>query len=211
MAAVFRRKRRTIRRPKKSIKMMVKRVVNSAIRKNTELKYYDYATTTSVDYAGTFYQLSAIAQGDTDVQRDGDKLTAKRCRIRGTVTTGDTTQVFRVICFRWKQNTLSVAPTQTYLLSPYTSSVQAAYCPMNHDTQANMQVLYDKTYVLNSVSKPQLLINISLNLSKLPKVSYDAGSTTNGNNQIYMYVVSDSAVATHPSINFISRLSFVDS
>lgn len=188
----------------------VRKIVKSIVAHNTELKYFDTAAANSVDYAGSFYDLTALAQGDTDVTRDGDKLTLRKLKAKLSISLGDTTNLFRIVYFRWKQNNISVTPTQSYFSNPYTNNINCTYAPQNWDTHDNFQILYDRTFTLNTYTHPQRLITVNLKLSKLPKVAYDAGSTS-GNNHIYLYLVSDSAAAVHPTVNMINRISFVDS
>lgn len=189
----------------------VGKVVNAKLRKNTELKYFDVATSgaTNVDWTGLFHNLCIPAQGDTDVTRDGDKLNMKKLRLRCSIVQGDSYNNIRIIIFRWKQNNISVTPSASYLISPYQGTAMSPVAPYNWDTKDNTQILYDRVYTVDT-SYPQRMVKINLNLSKLPKVAFDSG-TTGGNNHLYMFIVSDSSAATHPTYNLLSRVSFTDS
>lgn len=205
---------RKTRRPKgrksNTIRSIVSRVVDRKIKKNTELKHFDTSIDTTYDFAGTMYDLSAVAQGDIDNQRDGDKLTPKGLNFHYNASVADASNYIRVIIFHWKQNNISVSPTGSYLVSPFQSSVNAVLAPYNWDTRMNYKILKDFVIRLNSSDRTTANGHFYLSLKSLPKVAFDSG-TTSGSNHIYMFVVSDSGAATHPGLRWISRLSFVDS
>jgi hypothetical protein len=59
------------------------------IQKAIECKHADFSTAVTVSTLGSFHDLTAIPLGDTDVQRDGDKLTISSIMIRGEISAGD--------------------------------------------------------------------------------------------------------------------------
>lgn len=188
----------------------VRKIVEKRIRRDTEVKYADFNDSgTGVDFSGTFIRVTNIAQGDSDTTRDGDKLTPVYLNVKWKVGVGDSTNIMRVIIFQWKQNILSISPTQAYLLAQ-TGSALSPISPYNWDTRSNFRVLKDFKVTVDSVNKPQVVGRTFLKLNKLEKVAFDAGGT-NGNNQIYIYVVSDSGAASHPTWAMTARLAFTDS
>lgn len=206
----FRRKRR--QRRKRTVMSKVAKLVDRKIAKNTELKFIDLSSAAqTVSDAGLITDLTQIGQGDHDDQRTGDKVTLKSLDLRMNFVAGDATNVMRLIIFRWKQYSGSVAPTQAQLMEYGTAvGIIAPLSTYHHDFRGAFQVLHDKTIYLNAVSKPQVGHRVFLDLKKLPKINFVSTGTT-GQNKIYMYLVSDSAAATHPNINIIVRTNFVDS
>lgn len=188
----------------------VSKMISKRIHQNTELKYYDItADRAGVDFSGTFWNLTNMSQGDSDTTRDGDKATPKSLNFSFDLAAGDATNHVRVIFFLWKQNTISVTPTIAYLLSPYQGTTRAIDAPYNWDTRSNFKIIKDFNITLDTYH-PIYKGHLRLNLKKMPKISFDSG-TTNGNGQIYCCILSDSGAAPNPSVSFVSRLHFVDS
>lgn len=208
----FRKRRGVFRRKRRTILSKVKKIVDMKIAKNTEMKLFDStATQQTVSDAGTLTNLTAVGQGDHDDQRQGDKLTPKKLIVKMNFVAGDSTNICRVVIFRWKQYSGSIAPTQALLMDYTTANgVLAPLSMYAHDYRSTFQILHDKTIYLNAVSKPQVGHSFRLNLKRGPKINFVA-TTTNAQNHIYMYIVSDSAAATHPNYSHISRFNFVDS
>jgi len=88
MKRKFRAKRRA---PKGSLVKTMKRVAMSVINKTSEHKYLDTAIFTSYDFSGTTISLSDIPQGDTDSQRDGDKVLPYSLTVNLGTLAADTT------------------------------------------------------------------------------------------------------------------------
>lgn len=181
--------------------------VKKYLAKNQELKFFAVENgVTAVDFSGTIYDLSGIAQGDTDVTRDGDEIMPKSLNIRGSMVIADSTNVMRFIVFRWLQST---TPVVTDILGVGVGSLFGPYAPYNVDSRQKFNVLYDKIQELGSTSQQVALINKFLPLAQ-KSVQYSAGTTT-GTNKIWALAISDSGAASHPGIAFTHELRFTDS
>lgn len=190
----------------------VKRVVNRAISKNIETKFLQTnQAATAQDVNGTFTNLTLVTQNQTDQSRIGDKLTPKALDIRYRIalpsTLPDYFNLIRVVIFRWKQNTLSVSPTQAYLLNT-TASVLSPLSQYNYDTTKNFQILYDRVHYITTYD-PSMNKKLMINLRKQPNIQFDSTNTI-GNNHIWIYCGSDSQAAGHPTLEYCARFTFSD-
>lgn len=194
------------KRKNQTLDKKIRAVAKSVIAKQSELKYFDTLVGVSADYSGSLGCLSLVPQGDTDITRDGDQLYATSMQIKGYISCADTTNQFRVIIFKYKPE---ATPTDDDILATATKgSVNYVNAPYHHDGRNQFVILSDRRYNL-ALSTNKAQVNISHNLKLNTKIKYSAGGTT-GYNQIWYFVISDSAAATHPSVNMTSRLRFRD-
>lgn len=198
--------------PKKSVVQIVRKELN----KNIETKYYDRASTSAsgdtVDYSGSaFYVLTTPSQGTTDLTRVGDKVRIRGLHCRMNLFCGDSTNTMRVILYQYKQASNLIANSVTYLLNgTYVGTAQAPNSPYVHDYQKLFNVLYDKTFALDLVSKPEMSLVFKCPIKYARKeIAFSAGST-DAINHIYLLVISDSGAATHPSVQFVTRFYYDD-
>jgi len=184
--------------------------IGRLISQKQENKVFDLAVNlTNATYAGSIIDLCAVTQGITEITRIGDELMPKRLLGRFQLNNADTTNTYRCIIFRWKQND-TVAPTVGGILeSSGPSTIQACYVPLNVNTRSTFEVLYDKTYCTYSNANQCKFFSFDLKLAK-KKIEYSF-STTAGQNKIYMLLISDSSAVTHPTFLGYTRLMFTDS
>lgn len=113
---------------------------------NTELKYTDTNTSLTAYNPGTndaIQLLSAISQGDDDVNRIGNSVLAKNITLKAQMQyTADSTQLivlYRLILFVWKANANSNPPTVAKLFEAPTNILSA----MNKDYTDQLVVIKD--------------------------------------------------------------------
>lgn len=207
MSAAKKRKTVSAKRSK-SGGAATKAFVKRQIKKNQELKFFDLTGgADNVDYTGLTYDLVAIAQGDTDITRDGDKIMPTSMQIRMSFNIGDATNVMRLVVFRWKGYDSVDAPT-TAKIFQFTGSIIGPRSPFLHDQRSRFEVLLDELINLDAGHTMHTL-NTSFALAK-KQIEYNAGTTV-GMNKLYMCVISDSGAATHPTVTFGIRTYFTDS
>lgn len=187
--------------------LAVRSIATRSINARAEKKYYDRSLSgTTYDWSGSIVSLTNIAQGSTDVTRDGDSIYLRSCRVVGDITAGDTTNMFRVIIFQWFDDT---TPVYTDILSSvYQGTVNCVNSPYHHDQRKHFNVMYDKRYLLDS-SDPNVMFDTKYMRPAKRKVHFSAGGTT-GSNELFILFMSDSGAATHPSVNFVARTTFND-
>lgn len=209
-----------------------KRQVRSMISHNAELKYnFNSSATTAITNTYTISGVPFdIAQGVTDTQRVGDRLTwcgnleINLQVLNGQGATGDIFNNLRVIVFQWHPNQ---TPTAALLLLNGPSGVPDIYSVFNHDNRQMYTVVHDRVYKTvgnanaattpntNMISTGVRRYKINLRKKRYPspfqsEVQFVAGGAT-ATNRMFVALVSDSALATHPSFTAAWKMFFRDS
>lgn len=195
-----------------------RRQVKALIKAPMELKYQEGTITDDfgIPSTGATYQLSIIAQGDTDTERDGDQLTLSSVNIRGRVLVGDTTNIVRIIFYQWRPIT---SPTIPDILSPGVDATNIdIFSLYNHDKRSQFKILSDKTYVLagfGTSASPygpasEKYFTMTLNKKLIKKLQYNNGSSTVGSNQVWYLAISDSQATPNPTLSMKVRFNFYD-
>lgn len=189
--------------------MATKKLINSQLSRRLEKKYFLTAeSATNMTYAGAVSDLSLIAQGDTDISRDGDSLYMRSCRIVGTMHNagGDANHV-RVILFQWHDD--STPTPSNVLIAGYLSTVNSVNSLYHHDQRKKYSVLWDKKIRLDPSGPTSAFFDSGYKFPKVKKISYTAGTTV-GNNKLWLLIVSDTASATYPTVNYVAKLTYND-
>lgn len=208
----YRRKRPTYRRPYNNVRMM-QRVAQRVVNRNVEHKYYD--TNFSLTPQPTAIQLlTDINQSDTDTGRDGDKLRMMTLKWRAQVFNADATNVVRMILFQWHPSTDLILPSPAQILQD-PNNYNSMY---NHDRGSNYSIFYDRIIKLNNVNQPNVIINGECKLfSKYGRLKYVrqnlkfVNSSVQGQDHLWLVLVSDSTVSPSPNFSATFRLSYTDS
>lgn len=205
----YRKRRKAYR--KREFVGAVKKVINGQMEKHA----YQASINSTINSTGTIFDLSAITQGDTAAERDGDRLTIKSLSLKMGIIAGDPTNFMRVIIFQWLQNSATVAPSvinifpAVFVTQPY--SFGSPYS--KPDAGYTFIPLYDKTFVVSSTD------NVRFNIKLTPKnfkrkakafIQYNPASTT-GTGKLYMCAISDSGAVTHPTLLGCTQLRFLTS
>lgn len=203
-----------------------KRQVSTLIHRNQELKYLatvfgPTAITSTASIVSTNFD---VPQGDTDQSRDGDQLmwcghidlTAQM--VNGQGATGDTYNNIRFIIFQWHPNS---SPTATLLLISGPSGNPDIYSQYNHDNRQQYKILFDKVWktvgpnlsTSNGITDMTTtgVLKYKISLARATKKAQYIGGGAQGTNRLYILYVSDSVLATHPTLAFASKVVFRDS
>lgn len=207
-----RRGKRFRRRVRKREKLATQKYVKKALHTLVETKYFDTTSTgTSIDYSGTLVNLTLIPQGSTDVTRVADKATLRAVRLNFAFGVGDAFNEFRIIIFQWYPNTTLLSPIVADILA-YTGSNLACQSPYVHDYQNQHAVLLDRRFQLvNGTEAAVMVRKYKLPMKYCRKTINFTAGTTGGSNHLYALFISDSAAATHPNVQYITRVYFDDS
>lgn len=214
----YRRNARRTRAPRgRKLNKREKNEVKRLIAVRQELKYHVSQTSVlSVGAAGQIFQISDIAQGDTDQTRDGDRLMLKKFFVRGVVQYSDATNLFRLIFFQWKPAT---TPTIASVLLNGPSGNPDVWSSYTHDLRQQVNILWDKTWhlegnasastsPLTTTSQRMFKVTIARRFAK--QLQYTGGTTT-GTNQIWYLALSDSSAVGHPTMTMSVKFHFTDS
>jgi len=203
-----------------------RREVTNLIHRNQELKYF--ATVASAGAISSTMGLATsnfdVPQGDTDQSRDGDQLMwcghidFHMQMVNGQGATGDIYNNIRLILFQWHPNTTPAA-LDVFIAGP--SGGPDVYSQYNHDKRQMFTILWDKNFTTvgnaSAATSPNTnFVTTGIKKFRIPltkaqkKVQY-SGGTTSGTNRIYLAFVSDSALATHPTLAYTTKIVFRDS
>lgn len=194
-----RKGRRTTRRSKAVTYAGLKRYM----KKNTELKYFCRSEeSVAVPNTGVLRTFALIPQGDSGTQRDGNVVCAKSFVLRARLENADLNgNMVRVIIARSRGITfgLSDFPLGSGTLGPLG-------CWTN--LKKSMSILHDRIYKTDN-DDPNRLLMIRLRINA--KMNFVDGTTNvPESGDLVMYLISDSTAASHPSISYVSQLSFTD-
>jgi len=218
-SALIASKRALVSIPRPITSREISRMIKSEIRGQQEVKFYDTAQTlASVTTAWTIFQpLSNPVQGDTDSQRDGDRLQPTSITLHYQFISCQIASQVRVIVFRWKPNNGALAPTVAQLILT-AASQQSPLGYYNRDNRDEYSILHDVNHTLGiyimaagstTVCAPPVQVVNRIVLERHPAIQF-SGGTTAGTNHIYVMVCSDTSV-TPPQFGYVSRMLFTDS
>jgi len=197
-------------------------MITSMLSNELEDKYFDTVLNAgfNIDYnGGTPFSLSDVPQGITDTNRTGDSLLAKRLswavfvrynQISTITNLSTSSNVVRLVVFRWKPFYSDVAPTVSKVLT-YFGTFYAADAPLSHDGRDQFDLIADQTIVLDGQQKIAHQFRGSVTLNS--KVQYKAASTTNQASGYYAFMISDALAGggVYPNVlHYAFRLDFQD-
>lgn len=211
-------KKRTYR--KRGVNSQTRRIARQeakkVVAKEIESKIYDGSTAdVGVDYSGTSAVWSmtadpvagtAMTQGISDYQYLGSKINPTHLTVRGLWTHVATeNNMVRVILV---QVIVSGTPTLANLLESV-GNIRAPLSPYDRTYNDTYRVLADRMYTTND-QRPIVPFKIKVPGKKLRFIHFADGSGTVERGAIYLCAISDSAVASHPSIQFVHRMFYKD-
>jgi hypothetical protein len=173
-----------------------------SVKLSKTVKWLDTNLVSSCSSSGTFTNVTSLATGNTNGTRVGTKILPLKLKFRIVMVLADTTNVFRIIIFRWKMNNGSDAPSQSELLTLTTD-------PMSNSVPlkpSRFKIIKDHTVVMD-VSHTIRFWETSIPLSG--DITYDPSVNT-GIDHLYVYVMSDSSAAPHPSFDYDCQLQYLD-
>lgn len=223
----FRRKGRRRRKPpaRKAVDRRQDRSIGKLykmVRFGKESKFVDQQLQTSIGDVWSNVlprDLTYIPEGTTDNTRIGNKIKIFRHQIKVVVTTGDLTNLYRILVVRFKQVPTAQLGIQNVLEDYNNTSPFQLMGFWKRNAPTGYQILWDsgiKTLAGNyqaatspAGSKTQRTHNIILKNPRGWLVQYaDANANTVVNGFTYVVAVSDSSIA--PSVGFqtMSRTIF---
>lgn len=156
--------------------------------------------------------LVTISQGTTDITRTGDRIRARRLWLSGKVTgnsaaTGPITS--RVMIVLWNQPGVGAvnAPVASQVMQG--SAGYLPYAAYSRDYGDAYQVIYDVLLETNPVSTTAKTPMFHFDREILVDMEFNAGSTTPGTNNLYLFHVTDSGI-NQPTVLWQSTLWYED-
>jgi len=221
----------------KNLNKRQKRQVSVMIHREQELKYFFFrraaanvTTTPLIDFTPF-----DVPQGDADNTRDADRL--RWCGtmeinlqiVNGLGATADIYNNVRFVVFQWHPTTTGTPypatnGTDVFMTGP--SGSVDIYSVYNHDTRQNYTILYDRVFTTIGCGNNGVATGANVGVTdmtttgvhqlRIPltkarkNVQFVAGGLQ-GTNRLGLFYVSDSALATHPTLAFMSKVFFRDS
>lgn len=190
-----------------------KRQVQRIIKNNLERKYFlSGFPAASVSNTMTLTSCQNIAQSDDNDGRIGNEVRLVQVKLRLDCTLVDSTNIVRVILFKWRENDQFNAPTaaQLFGLGP-SGGIDANSFPNDEHSQTFM-ILWDKTFIGSGGSSADTLRQFATKTIPLAgKSQYYSGATVTGTNKIYIAYISDSSAVSHPSLTWWCEVAYTDS
>lgn len=187
-------------------KKYLKNMVNQKLLSVQEKKSFDFGFSASVDSTGAVAKITSIPQGDTDSSRQGDHIKLLKAELRAAASYADTTNVVRLIIFKWNQDDSSAAPVGV------TSILQTAtpFSPYDRDNEraGKFTIVVDHLFGVSNVGQG---IATHEWYGKLTgQIAYQAASTA-GTGNLYYAVISDSNALPHNTLSYVWRTYYTDS
>lgn len=199
-----------------------KREVKQLIGRKLESKYIDAINVaySGVTNAGTVVSMTYPSQGAGTAQRTGDSIDIRSLEIRYSFTGYDSTNVCRIIVFKWLNDSAVATPTPGYVVdASFLGADTAPHALYNLASikQREIVICYDRIHALKNNNNAAIPGNdvvtgrILLTGKKLhrKKLTFGTGAVT-GEGQYYVLVISDSAIAGHPKYNLAGRIVYTD-
>ena len=206
------------RKPKNKNQAQDRRIakLEQIIYPSVEYKSKDITCTNAAISTSTYvnYPMFQLEQGHGHAQRIGDKVTLKSMNCTLSLKRGDTTNVVRIIiCATPSTSHLILSDVLEYsnygvygdmvFSSPYKRRAATA--------EKTYNILFDKVYNLTT-DVGMLVDKFKCKIPKKGKVcEFQAiGSQQPDNFNVSVIAISDSAAATHPTMNLIIRSKYID-
>jgi hypothetical protein len=182
----------------------------SSLLLNAEFKHIDATVAAAVSTTPSITALCVLAQGDTNITRDGNsiKCTGFDFRFFWSINASATNSLARLVIFIDTRN-VGAAPTATDVFASSTIALP------NVDSQPNrFVILFDSTVSLVLAASSRQFVSSAMSLAALRGVHF----TFNGNAGtvadlrgacLFAYVLSNEATNT-PSVDLQCRTWFVD-
>lgn len=194
--------------PSKRSKVASQSYVKRLIRKNEEIKYANVNNQISPTTSVGIYTLANTSQGVGGGSHVGDECILKSLWLRYTMDVQDISNYLRVLIFVWKPNMGYVAPTPANILKTTTApyNLTSMY---QEDGEDQYRILYDVTHCLSTQAGTPYVKSETIQRKLNLRQDYTTG-TSDCSNNLFILLVSDSAVAPSPFITWSSRVGFTD-
>lgn len=197
----------------------VSAIVRKEMRKKVDWKYTDYLVNATNMYStGNFYSLVGnLTRGNEGFNNfEGNLIKPQGLTFKYFCHSSNIRNAFRVMIIQWFDSTI---PTLATLLQNSVSIGNALVSPINVSSKANVKVLYDRchqiaptaggdtTVVGEAVTDP---VSVYIPGKRLRPLKYTTGAVQVSDGCLYVFTVSDDAIAPAPQIIFNARITFSD-
>ncbi len=196
--------------PGKGLTRKARSQVKTIIKKTADIGILDTVIDdTDVTFANAPFELTLIAEGDTDTSRDGQQIQLNSLQYKIMTKLGASqtvTSTIRFIIFRWNRQS---APATNSILT-LSGGIDAPIFPLNVTTsKGEYQILHTKTFVCSASGDSEFFNRHFEKFMKVKgKVTYSGAATTTGiKGRIFAQFISD-ITANGPRILASFRLRY---
>jgi len=204
---------------------VTKAQVKQLISVPLELKVFDESAHGTVTTTGTVFWMSNLGTGAQYNERKGNRVLLRELSISLTAVAGDLYNNVRFICFVWYPDDNVDVPTVASVLDTSTSAdVYPPQYLLNWQLRKKYRILFERRlYVENFTfyngSAPvynggsgsgRMFAQADVKMKLHHEIVFNGVANNHGEGQIYMIVVSDSAVTPNPSYSWAHRFLFTD-
>jgi hypothetical protein len=153
-------------------------------------------TPASITNTGTMYNLESIAQGSGNQTRRGNNARVKHLTYNANLyaDSTDVINVFRVVIFRWNDNTTAVVG-DLFTSSNYSTS----YYNIDNILTGKLEVLFDKSYCTGTTAGGAKHCHVDMALDRA--IQWNSASAVPAiQGSMNLFVVSDSTAIPSPTI-----------
>lgn len=193
---------------------IARRVVTRAINKNIETKHKDGALTAYPDWTGEVYNMlydpsgsAYVTQGVGVAQYIGEQVKVSSIRLRFNVAVADSYNMIRVVVIQAKG---VFVPTTMADILQSVSNIRAPLTALDLDYDNRFTLLYDSGVFDLSTYVPTKTRDVYISGKYIRKTSFSDASGTPEDGGIYIGIISDSGVTTHPSFLAYWRVNYKD-
>lgn len=201
------------RNPKRNTARITKTAIRREVMRMAESKYIQTDCAASISTSGVFLPIALINQGDYSTDRVGNKVHPTSWAIRGSITCADNFNYIRMVLVQWNDDNLLNPPLITNIFE-VTSGNSPLYSTFNRQQLGNQyRVLLDKLVrVTANAANPELNASriVKFKGYKGLKEMTFQGNNTTGFGQIYLLLISDSTLPSHPSFEGFSVVNYKD-
>lgn len=209
---MVKQKRRTKRTS--TSRKIARQEASKAIKRQIETKSYTGFSLNSnaPDYSGTFWSMytnpfagTSITRGTGEFNYVGGKIKPIRISMKYNIVNADNTNMVRITVIQMRG-----ASTITSASDVYTSvlSIHAPLSPISVQYNDTYNVLYDRLFNTDT-TKVSLSGSINIPGKKLKRTSFDSNGLVESGD-IYVFMISDSALVVNPTVLLSHRIYFKD-
>jgi hypothetical protein len=174
-------------------------------------KFVDVSQSANITNTGAVLSgMTNVSQGVGVSQRTGDTIFMSKCYINYSINAAnaDVYSLARIIIFQWKPNSSFAVPTPSDILQ-----VVDPYGMYNWQFSNQYNILYDQVHFLSGTgSAPTASSNQgyfgNLDISRITKKVEFSPAVAFGANELYILIISDSAVIPFPTLNIRTRIVY---
>jgi len=187
---------------KKELSRMIRLEHKSSLLNQTK-KWIETTIATTISSTASISVLTNMTTGATNGLRIGNKILAVKIYVKGVIVLADTTNVFRLIVFKWLMNNNSDTPSASEIFTTANdpSANNVPLKPSRFKKLSDQHIILDAAHVVQKVDT-----TIKLN----DEITYDPG-TNSGINQLFAILISDSSAAPHVGVDINFLVEYIDS